>query len=808
MSVKSCDVNSELENDPPDTAASHIEQGLQQGLNFCADKQWADAAACFEAVVAQDPTHKIAWNNLGNVRDELGDTQGAYQAFQAALALDPDYTSPKKNLAIVAYKEGCALYAAGKLQEALDAFGVAASQGQNSAEYDHSYLQLLLETCEHTHVQTHTFAMQVRSAQEGSYQPHPYPLLAATDMAAWHLLIAKRHVTRLCTEAGVRVTRAVATWPQRQERIRVAYISCDWHVHPVPQQLIASIETQDRSQFDVIGIATDAIADNTPWRQRIERAFDGFYALGQLSDSEIADELRRLNVDIAIDLSLYMQNGRPLILASRPCSVQVAYLGYAGTSGAPWIDYLIADDVVIPPAHESFYSEKILRLPGSFMPDNNQRPAVPVPHNRLASRTLQGLPESAFVFCAFSNPYKITPELLRAWFRLLHATPTGVLWLQANNEVTKAHIEMAALAAGLTADRIVFATRLDHFDAHLQRYALADLFLDSFPYNAHVTAADALWAGLPVLTLQGQSFASRVASSILTALNLPELITTDLASYEARALELAGDAKQLKKMRNQLAQSKAEGRYFNQTHYAKKLDAALASISNPAPKRLISFSLWGSNPTYLMGALRNAQLAAKHYPDWFCRFYCADDLPQDYLNQLQTFANVEIVLMPPTEGRGGAFWRFMAAADAHVSHVLFRDTDSRIDEREVAAVNEWLASHKAAHIMRDHPFHWTPIMAGMWGCKAGVLTKLKTGHEAQLSAQEYGADQQFLAEVIYPQIKNDCVIHDAFNLSEAGLDVRPFPTQRQGLFFVGQCYDEHDQPNTYYEQALAPMDRL
>jgi protein O-GlcNAc transferase len=577
MSVKSCDVNFELENDPPDPAASHIEQGLQQGLIFCADKNWTDAAACFEAVVAQDPTHKIAWNNLGNVRDELGDTQGAYQAFQAALALDPDYASPKKNLAIVAYKEGGAQYAAGKLQEALDAFGVAASQEQNSADYDHSYLQLLLETCEHTHVQTHTFAMQVRSAQEGSYQPHPYPLLAAVDIAAWHLLVAKRHVTRLCNEAGVRVTRAVAAWPEPHERMRIAYLSCDWHVHPVPQQLLASIEAHDRTKFEIFGIATDGAADTSPWRQRIERAFDGFYALGQLSDSEIADELRRLNVDIAIDLSLYMQNGRPLILASRPCPVQVAYLGYAGTSGAPWIDYLIADEVVIPPTHESFYSEKIIRLPGSFMPDNNQRLPVRAPDNRSVSRTLQGLPEDAFVFCAFSNPYKITPELLRAWFRLLNAVPASVLWLQANNDVTKAHIEAATLEAGLTADRVVFANRLDSFDTHLQRYLLADLFLDTCPYNAHVTAADALWAGLPVLTLQGQSFASRVASSILTALDLPELITTDLASYEARALELANDALQLKMLRARLAKSKAEGRYFNQVQYVRGFERALTA---------------------------------------------------------------------------------------------------------------------------------------------------------------------------------------------------------------------------------------
>ncbi len=577
-------MNSELVNNPDPSslnpAASLIEKGLQQGLAFCAEKHWPEAAACFEAILQQEPTHKMAWNNLGNVRDELGDVAGAYQALKAALAIDPDYASPKKNLAIIAYRQGGILYAAGQLQEALTAFQMAATQGLAPlalADYDHSYLQLLLETCEHEHVATHVAIMMARTDADESYLPHPYPLLAAVDQPAWHKLAAKRHVTRLCNEAGVHVTHPVSTLPPHQnglmpKRIRIAYLSCDWHQHPVPQQLIASIEAHDRSKFEVIGIATDGDADTTPWRARIERAFDQFFMLGALSDNQIAEQLRSMDIDIAIDLSLYMQSGRPLILASHPCRVQAAFLGYAGTSSAPWIDYLIADEVVIPPTHESLYSEKIIRVSSSFMPDNNQRPPVRQLGDLVASRIQQGLPESGFVFCAFSNPYKITPEMLACWFRLLRAVPKSVLWLQANNEVAQKHIEAAGAAAGLAPQRLVFAKRVDSFDEHLQRYQLADLFLDSFPYNAHVTAADSLWMGLPVLTLQGQSFASRVASSILTALDLQELITTDMASYEARALELANDAIQLQGLRSKLANSKARGKYFNQTHYVRALE--------------------------------------------------------------------------------------------------------------------------------------------------------------------------------------------------------------------------------------------
>ncbi len=582
-------MNSELVNnsDPSslNPAASLIEQGLQQGLAFCAEKHWPEAAACFEHVLQQEPTHKVAWNNLGNVRDELGDVVGAYQALKTALAIDPDYASPKKNLAIIAYRQGGILYAAGQLQEALTAFQMAATQGLAPlalADYDHSYLQLLLETCEHQHVATHLVIMMARTRADESYLPHPYPLLAAVDQPAWHRLVAKRHVTRLCNETGVRVTRPASTLSARQNesiprRIRIAYLSCDWHQHPVPQQLITSIEAHDRSKFEVIGIATDGGADETPWRARIERAFDQFFMLGALNDNQIAEQLRSMDIDIAIDLSLYMQSGRPLILASRPCRVQVAFLGYAGTSSAPWIDYLIADGVVIPPTHESLYSEKIIRLPSSFMPDNNQRPPVRQLDDLVASRIQQGLPGSGFVFCAFSNPYKITPEMLACWFRLLSAVPKSVLWLQANNDVAQKHIEAAGVAAGVAPQRLVFAKRVDSFDEHLQRYQLADLFLDSFPYNAHVTSADSLWMGLPVLTLQGQSFASRVASSILIALNLPELVTTNIAAYEALAIELAIQPARLPVLRQKLERSKAAGRYFNQTQYVRSLENALAS---------------------------------------------------------------------------------------------------------------------------------------------------------------------------------------------------------------------------------------
>jgi protein O-GlcNAc transferase len=566
-----------------------LESKLQEGLAYCAEKAWQSAAQAFEAVLVLEPSHAVAWNNLGNVRDELSDSKGALSAYQNALHLMPDYVSAKTNLSIVSHKVGATAYAKGELAQALAAFELASltvsAMGQCNADYDHSYLQLLLETCTHDKVSQLVEAMQARFSELPNYRLHPYPLLAAVDAPLWHLKVATRHAEKLCEETGMdippscRVAKAHLFQPSPSGRTRIAYLSSDWHQHPVPQQLLASIEAHDRTQWEVIGVATDTQADASYWRQRIEQAFDRFYALGHLSDRDIADQLRELEIEVAVDLSLYMENGRPLILASRPCEKQVAFLGYAGTSGAPWIDYIIADNVTIPCTHEKFYSERMMRLTAAtFMPDNNQRPSIAAPIDRASSRRAQGLPAEAFVFCAFSNPYKITPAMLSLWFRLLHQIPHSVLWLQANNDLAQYNISQAGALAGLAPERLVFARRVSSFAAHLQRYPLADLFLDTYPYNAHVTAADALWAGLPVLTLQGESFASRVASSILTALGVPELIATSTAAYSHLAQQLANEPTQISSFRQRLLTSKERALYFNQTSYVDRLESAYRSI--------------------------------------------------------------------------------------------------------------------------------------------------------------------------------------------------------------------------------------
>lgn len=579
-----------------------LENKLEEGLAHCIGRRWPQAKACYEAALALDPDNKIAWNDLGNVHFAMGQSAAAVSAYQHAVQIDPSYEAAWGNLnslhefrkeepesieclkklltlpllpteaARYLHKLGLLLHKRSHIGVAFREFESAAQLVLGNADYDHSYLFGMLETCAHGHLDAHVQAMKSAFA-DTAYRAVPFPLLSAIDDPAWHLAVARRHLERLSHETPIELAPAVATIRSiTKKRIRIAYLSPDWHSHPVPQQLLPVIELHDRNAFEVIGIATDTVADTRDFRKRIERGFDHFYALGHLSDAQIAAQLRAMNIHIVVDLALYTKDGRPHILANRPCKVQVAYLGYPATSGAPWMDYLVADDVTIPPAHEVFYSEKVLRVTGSFMPDSNERPVMQPAKDRAAALIQQGLPEDAFIFCAFNNVAKITPEMMRCWCRLLHAMPKSVLWLQTSSQWAKANLQAAAQAAGLAPERLIFATRVDSFEAHLQRYALADLFLDTSPYNAHVTAADSLWAGLPVLTLQGKSFASRVASSILTALELPELITTDLASYEALALALAKDPKRLQGIKQKLEQSKASGLYFDQRRYVRELE--------------------------------------------------------------------------------------------------------------------------------------------------------------------------------------------------------------------------------------------
>jgi len=357
------------------------------------------------------------------------------------------------------------------------------------------------------------------------------------------------------------------------ERIRLAYLSAEFRDHAVAHAMAGVFEHHDRTRFETVAVSWGA-PDSGAMRNRLVGAFDHFIDVDRQSDVEVARRLRDMEIDIAIDLMGFTGECRPGILASRPVPIQVNYLGFPGTMAAPYMNYLFADRVVIPESEQQHYTESIVYLPDSYLPsDSNRRIAKDCP-----ARGQAGLPELGFVFACFNNSYKFSPELFDVWMRLLHAVEGSVLWLSAANPAAMDNLKREAQIRGIDPARLILAPFVAKSEDHLARIGMADLFLDTLPYNAHATAADALWAGLPVLTCRGATFAGRVAASLLHAAGLPELITETLEAYEALALRLARDRAQLANLKSKLASNRSTHPFFDTARFTRNLESALVSV--------------------------------------------------------------------------------------------------------------------------------------------------------------------------------------------------------------------------------------
>lgn len=308
-------------------------------------------------------------------------------------------------------------------------------------------------------------------------------------------------------------------------------------------------------------------------RERLKASFNRFVDAQMLSDREVADYLQELEVDIAVDLNGFTQSGRPKIFARRPAPIQVNYLGYPSTMGAEYIDYILADRIVIPENQREFFDEKIAYLPDCYQPNDSKRKIS----QSLPTRQQAGLPLEGFVFCSFNNPFKILPDVFDVWMRLLTAVDGSVLWLLDAGEIARKNLCMEAERRGVAGDRLVFARRTAPAD-HLERHHLADLFVDTLPYNAHTTASDALWAGLPMLTCSGSTFASRVASSLLNAVGLSELITHSLEEYEALALKIARDKGFLARLKARLSVNRETYPLFDTERFTRHIEVAYVGM--------------------------------------------------------------------------------------------------------------------------------------------------------------------------------------------------------------------------------------
>ncbi|MGP1609654.1 MAG: O-linked N-acetylglucosamine transferase, SPINDLY family protein, partial [Burkholderiales bacterium] len=358
----------------------------------------------------------------------------------------------------------------------------------------------------------------------------------------------------------------------RHDRIRIAYLSADFYLHATSHLMVELFERHDKMHFEVSAWSFGPDTRDA-MRARLQKSFEQFHDVRIQSDTEVAALLRAQEIDIAIDLKGFTDGCRPAIFARRVAPIQVNYLGYPGTTGADYMDYIIGDAEVIPEGHDDFYSERVVRLPDSYQVNDSKR----VISGRVPGRAEAGLPESGFVFSCFNNSYKITPEVFAVWMRLLQRVEGSVLWLLEDNAAASRNLRLEAEAMGVRADRLVFAPRLLPPD-HLARHRLADLFLDTLPCNAHTTASDALWAGLPLLTCRGHAFPGRVAASLLRAIGLPELITDSLADYEALAFRLATTPALLADIQSRLAQNKTTHPLFDIDRYRRHIESAYITM--------------------------------------------------------------------------------------------------------------------------------------------------------------------------------------------------------------------------------------
>jgi len=524
-----------------------------------------EAIESYTGAITHDPRHAEALNNRGTTLRELKQLAAAIADYRRALEVKPDYADAWANLG-VAFLEG-KLYAA-----AAEHFDRAIALGSQVNFLHGNRLHCRMHVADWRDAEPLTADLAARVGR-GETAALPFELLALIDEPALHrraseLYLAARQDIGGPLPGPLPGHLAVPG----HGRIRIGYVSADFRHHATAYLMAELFERHDRSRFELVALSIGPAVDDD-MRRRIIAAFDRFIDVEARSDREIAALARELEIDIAVDLKGYTGDGRPGIFACRAAPVQVAYIGYPGTSGMATMDYLLADRILVPEASRPHYSEKIVTLPHSYQVNDSRRTIS----DRHYARAELGLPEKGFVFCCFNSSYKILPPTFALWMRLLRQVEGSVLWLLGDPPDAIANLRQQAMKHGVDGARLVFAGRLPLAD-HLARHRAADLFLDTLPYNAHTTASDALWAGLPVLTCMGQSFASRVAASLLGAVGLPELVTTTSADYEALALALARQPERLEAIRRKLLANRATAPLFDAGRFAADLERAYTSM--------------------------------------------------------------------------------------------------------------------------------------------------------------------------------------------------------------------------------------
>ena len=516
----------------------------------------------YEAVLAGDPGNADAWNGRGALLRALSRIDEALDSFNRALALDPGFAEALENRGLLLWDEKKDYPAARTdLERAL-----AREPSRPALKSNLLHLRILMALSDCDWASADAIAETLPALVAGGGSVPPMMLLSLNGDEMLQLQAARNIVTERYPELAP--LWQGESW--RHERIRLGYISSDLGEHPVGAQIAQLIECHDRGRFEVIAFSTGP-DDRSELRQRLRTGFDHFHDLWGQPAQQTAEFIRAQEVDVLIELNGHTQRGSLDILRRSPAPVQVSWLGYAGTSGAPFIDTLIADRIVAP--NPDAFSEKLEYLPECFFVTDTTR-SIGIAPSRAEAR----LPEKGFVFCGFHHVMKLGSQNFARWMRILAQVPGSVLWLREPGKTATAHLRQAASDHGIAPERLVFAGRAAA-DVHLARHALADLFLDILPYNAHATAADALWAGLPVLTCAQGCFAGRVAASLLRAVGLPELIAPTPEAYEEMAVALARNPEKLAALRAKLAANRATAPLFDTPRFARNIEAIYEKLA-------------------------------------------------------------------------------------------------------------------------------------------------------------------------------------------------------------------------------------
>ena len=528
-------------------------------------KHHIQAVDSYDRSIALDPDNPLVFNNRGNVLAELCRHMEALESYDRAIALKPDYLEALVN-------RGVALSELKRYEEALASFERAVAFRPDvpyAIPYALSFITCArLNLCDWASYEEATDSI-VEKSLAGDKVLVPFDSYALRDSAELHYQCARTYARDKTLASPHPVWKGEI---YAHDRIRLAYVSFDFREHVMAHQIAGAIEHHDRTRFEITALSLyPGVPD--AMQNRLRNAFERFVDVSDRSDLEVARLIRELETDIVVDVTGYTRGGRMGIFARRPAPVQVNF-NCPGTSGTDYIDYIVTDRIVVPLEHHPYYTEKVVYLPDTFQANDSRRRIA----DRTPSRSEAGLPEKGFVFCSFNNSYKFRPPVFDIWMRLLLRFEDSVLWLRSANSATVRNLRREAELRGVNPDRLIFAPYVKSTEDHFARQRIADLFLDTLPYNAQTTASDALWAGLPILTCMGGGLPGRVAASLLTAVGLPELITHSLEEYEALAIALVQEPERLRRIRDKLARNRLTYPLFDTARFTRHLEAAFEQM--------------------------------------------------------------------------------------------------------------------------------------------------------------------------------------------------------------------------------------